>query len=57
MLTDQWCNPTVAKQEDRSKSDGSKTGSDNGLVAIRQTYCEEGGLRSSQYLKLVDQDR
>lgn len=57
VLADQWCNPTVAKQEDWSKSSGRKTGSDNSPVVIRQACCEEGGLRSSQDLKLMDQDQ
>lgn len=57
MLTDQWRNPTVAKQEDQSKSNGSKTGSDNSPVVIRRACHEEGGLRLSQDLKLVDQDQ
>lgn len=54
---DQWRNPSVAKQEDQSKSSGSKTGSDNSPVVIRQACHEEGGLMSSQDLRLVDQDQ
>lgn len=53
MLTDQWRNPTVAKQDDWSKSSGSKTGSDNSPVVMGQACHEEGGFRSSQNLKLV----
>lgn len=54
MLTGQWWNPTVARQ-DQSKSSGSKTGSDNSPVVVRQAFCEEEGMTTSQDLKLVDQ--